>query len=92
MSDHPTLVFLHGVGDGNPEGNWKRILNESLTRLGYPTIDEVEVIAPIYERFLETDEVAPGVRHHRTGEPPEGRGRMGKLPVPHTASIQDERR
>ena len=53
MSDHPTLVFLHGVGDGNPQGNWKRILNESLTRLGYPTLDQVEVIAPIYAHALK---------------------------------------
>ena len=60
MSDHPTLVFLHGVGDGNPQGNWKRILNESLTRLGYPTIDEVEVIAPIYAHALKgTDDEGP---------------------------------
>ncbi|MEV8145520.1 hypothetical protein [Specibacter sp. NPDC078709] len=53
MSDKPVLLFLHGVGDGDPDGKWKAALEQSLTRSGYPSLDEATVIAPRYAHALE---------------------------------------
>lgn len=44
----PTMVFLHGVGTGDPEGRWKERLSETLRRVGYPDLDSARVIAPRY--------------------------------------------
>ncbi len=48
MSDKPILLFLHGVGDGDPEDHWQETLQDSLVGLGYPGLDDIEVIVPKY--------------------------------------------
>lgn len=56
----PTLVFLHGVGTGDPEGKWKERLSEALLRAGYPDLDSVRIIAPRYAYALKgSDEDEP---------------------------------
>lgn len=49
----PILVFLHGVGTGDPEGKWKERLSETLRNVGYPDLDAVRVIAPRYAHALK---------------------------------------
>lgn len=49
-----TVVFLHGVGDGNVDKDWLRGLNRSLADLNHPPIAEQDVCAPIYASLLRT--------------------------------------
>ena len=53
MSNEPILLFLHGVGDGDKDDNWKIRFTEALNRLGYPDLDTVRVIAPKYAHALK---------------------------------------
>lgn len=53
LSDEPILVFLHGVGDGDKDDNWKLSFTGALSRLGYPDLDAVQVIAPKYAHALK---------------------------------------
>ena len=53
MSNEPILLFLHGVGDGDQNDNWKVALSESLTALGYPSLDQIRTIAPKYAHALK---------------------------------------
>lgn len=55
MSDEPTLLFLHGVGDGDQADGWKATLSASLTRLGYPPLDGVSTLAPKYPQALKLE-------------------------------------
>lgn len=48
------VVFLHGLGDGDPEQGWLDGLNSGLTKAGYPSIHPDSVIAPRYRSLLET--------------------------------------
>ncbi|TFD36293.1 hypothetical protein E3T34_01065 [Cryobacterium sp. TMT1-62] len=60
MSNEPILLFLHGVGDGDKDDNWKIRFTEALTSLGYPDLDTVRVIAPKYAHALKGwDEKVP---------------------------------
>lgn len=60
MSQEPTLLFLHGVGDGNSDGAWLTGLSAALSRLGYPNVDRERVIAPKYAHALRgSDEPLP---------------------------------
>lgn len=52
MSNETILLFLHGVGDGDPDDAWKMRLTETLVDLGYPKLDTVEVITPKYAHSL----------------------------------------
>ncbi len=52
MTDTPTLLFLHGVGNGDPGGLWRGALETSLPEVGYPDLSEVRVIAPWYADLL----------------------------------------
>ena len=64
MSNEPILLFLHGVGDGNQDGDWMVGLTEILVRLGYPDLDRVRVIAPKYAHSLvgsDDDDPLPGL-------------------------------
>lgn len=54
----PTLVYLHGVGQGDLKQEWKTNLSASLARIGYPTLDEVDVITPVYAGELIDSEEA----------------------------------
>ncbi len=56
----PTLVFLHGVGTGDPEGAWRAALSTTLERVGFAGLDGVRVIAPRYSHALRgVDETEP---------------------------------
>lgn len=60
MSQEPTLLFLHGVGDGNKDGAWLTGLSAALGRLGYPGVYPKRVIAPRYAHALKgSDEPLP---------------------------------
>lgn len=52
MTKPKILLFLHGVGDGDPGNAWRDTLTESLQSLGYPDLSEVMVIAPKYPKGL----------------------------------------
>ncbi|MDF9276244.1 hypothetical protein P4U43_00380 [Arthrobacter sp. EH-1B-1] len=53
MSNEPILLFLHGVGDGDQEDNWRVGLADVLGRLGFPELDSVRVISPKYAHALK---------------------------------------
>ncbi|GAA4657861.1 lipase family protein [Arthrobacter cryoconiti] len=60
MSNEPILLFLHGVGDGDRDDNWKTVLNENLVSIGYPELDTERAIAPKYANALKGwDEKVP---------------------------------
>lgn len=46
------LLFLHGVGDGDPSGKWKSAIEQSLQRTGYPNLDGIPILAPTYATAL----------------------------------------
>lgn len=49
----PTLVYLHGVGQGDLQQEWKANLSATLTRIGYPDLSDVTVITPVYADELK---------------------------------------
>ncbi|NQD42045.1 hypothetical protein [Glutamicibacter halophytocola] len=58
MTTKPVLVFLHGVGDGDPTDKWKLQLSQSLTELSYPALENIEIIIPKFAHALKgVDEV-----------------------------------
>lgn len=60
MAGKPILLFLHGVGTGDEGGLWKTPLSAGLSRLGYPGLNEVSVVAPLYAHALRgTDDRVP---------------------------------
>jgi pimeloyl-ACP methyl ester carboxylesterase len=64
LSNEPILLFLHGVGDGDQNDNWRSSTAATLTRLGYPDMESVRVIAPKYAHALKGwnyKESLPGV-------------------------------
>lgn len=52
------VVFLHGIGDGDPQRKWLSALNSGLSQLGQPRLDESDVVAPRYASYLKTDGVS----------------------------------
>lgn len=46
------VVYLHGVGDGDPEGSWLEGLNHGLASIDSPPIAESQTVAPRYSSFL----------------------------------------
>ncbi len=65
MPEATTLLYLHGVGDGDPDDQWRDTLESALKRLGYPDLSDIEVIAPKYPNGLhgvDDDEPLPSVR------------------------------
>jgi pimeloyl-ACP methyl ester carboxylesterase len=64
LGESPVLVFLHGVGDGDPGDEWKTRLGATLTHLGYPGLDSLTVVAPKFANALkgaDEDETLPRV-------------------------------
>lgn len=63
LSDEPTLLFLHGIGTGDPDDVWRVPMSKTLEVIGYPTLDQVQVIAPKYSHelkgFSEKQDVPP---------------------------------
>jgi len=53
MHAEPVVVFLHGVGTGDPDRAWMHALSASLTRIGYPARDPHQVIAPLFAHALK---------------------------------------
>lgn len=53
MSETPILLFLHGVGKGDPDDEWMSQLELTLASLGYPSLDNVRAIAPKYSHALK---------------------------------------
>ncbi|MDN3495290.1 alpha/beta hydrolase [Planococcus sp. APC 4015] len=53
MTDQPILLFLHGVGDGDPGNKWRSRLELTLIDLGYADLTAVKVIAPRYAHALK---------------------------------------
>lgn len=49
------VVFLHGIGDGDPNFTWLEGLNRGLTQAGHAPIDRDQVIAPRYSSYLRTE-------------------------------------
>ena len=65
MPDTPILLFLHGVGDGDPDDQWRDALEPALKRLGYPDLSDIKVVAPKYPNGLQgvdDDEPLPSLR------------------------------
>ncbi|MGY1709115.1 hypothetical protein ACI8AC_06345 [Geodermatophilus sp. SYSU D00758] len=54
----PLLVFLHGVGDGDPRGEWLTHVNTGLEKIGYQGIAKAGTVAPRYSSFLSTDGIS----------------------------------
>lgn len=48
----PTIVFLHGVGEGDPHQKWYGALDRGLRDVGYPGLESVTTIAPRYADLL----------------------------------------
>ncbi|WP_066464237.1 hypothetical protein [Sanguibacter suarezii] len=60
MSNEPILLLLHGVGQGDRDGTWQATCSEALVRLGYPDLENVQVIAPQFAHALKgVDEPRP---------------------------------
>ena len=53
MSSRLHLLFLHGVGTGDPDDRWMVALSGSLVSLGYPSLDTDHLIAPKYAHALK---------------------------------------
>ncbi|NKR65305.1 hypothetical protein GS486_18215 [Rhodococcus hoagii] len=49
------VVFLHGIGDGDPRAGWLEGLNRGLMQAGHDPIDRVETLAPRYSAILSTE-------------------------------------
>ncbi|MBY6706225.1 hypothetical protein HQ308_05365 [Rhodococcus sp. BP-241] len=52
------IVFLHGIGDGDPTMGWLEGLNRGLVQAGHPPIDSGQVIAPRYSSLLNIEGVS----------------------------------
>lgn len=54
MKDRPILLYLHGVGQGEPQQQWRESLSRALDQIGYPELDQVDILAPSYADALRT--------------------------------------
>jgi pimeloyl-ACP methyl ester carboxylesterase len=52
------VVFLHGIGDGDPDGEWLAGLNRGLEQAGHAALHDDQIIAPRYSSFLKTDGIS----------------------------------
>jgi pimeloyl-ACP methyl ester carboxylesterase len=48
------IVFLHGIGDGDPDYEWLDGLNRGLEQAGFAPVQREQVIAPRYSSYLKT--------------------------------------
>ncbi|KMO84156.1 hypothetical protein BST22_13685 [Mycolicibacterium chubuense] len=49
------IIFLHGIGDGDPHYSWLDGLNRGLVQAGHEPVDREQVIAPRYSSYLKTE-------------------------------------
>lgn len=62
----PTVVFLHGIGEGDPDQTWLTALNRGLVQVGAEPLPEDTIIAPRYSDLLKAtniDEKLPPVTY-----------------------------
>lgn len=52
------VVFLHGIGDGDPRGGWLEGLNRGLAQAGHESIHRACTLAPRYSSILSTDGIS----------------------------------
>lgn len=52
------VIFLHGIGDGDPDFGWLDGLNLGLVQGGFAEVAKRQVIAPRYSSYLSTDGIA----------------------------------
>ena len=52
------IVFLHGIGDGDPNRDWLRALNTALESAGHPPVDDSLVVAPRYDSLLTIEGIS----------------------------------
>ena len=52
------IVFLHGIGDGDPNRDWLRALNTALESAGHPPIEDSQVVAPRYDSLLTIEGIS----------------------------------
>lgn len=52
------IVFLHGIGGGDPNRDWLRGLNTALEAAGHPPIDDSQVVAPRYDSLLTIEGIS----------------------------------
>lgn len=64
------IVFLHGIGNGDPDRGWLDGLNDALRAAGHPVVDDRMVIAPRYASLLNTEGL-------KAKEPKEHKGKRG---------------
>jgi pimeloyl-ACP methyl ester carboxylesterase len=65
------VVFLHGIGEGDPDKEWLSALNHVLEDEGYPAIDSDVVIAPRYATRLghrDADQKMPPITYKAQDE------------------------
>ncbi len=63
-----TLLYLHGVSDGDLDGSWRSSLQAALERHGGPSLDGIHVVAPRYASALDADP-SPSAKGHRHTSP-----------------------
>ncbi|MGW6376146.1 hypothetical protein ACWFRB_08795 [Rhodococcus sp. NPDC055112] len=49
------VVFLHGIGDGDPRAGWLEGLNRGLAQAGRDPIDRADTLVPRYSSILSTE-------------------------------------
>ena len=52
------IIFLHGIGDGDPNRAWLSALNSALESAGHPPIDDSQVVAPRYDSLLTIEGIS----------------------------------
>lgn len=52
------IVFLHGIGDGDPNRAWLRALNTALESAGHPPVNDSQVVAPRYDSLLTIEGIS----------------------------------
>lgn len=91
MSARPVLLFLHGIGDGEPENDWMRHLEAALVAAGHPDLSEVEVIAPKYAHALKgADERLP-VPPLTIKDPPRADAKLNRRSFEHRTAAMERR-
>lgn len=78
------LIFLHGIGDGDPAVRWLDTLNQTLTVGGHPIVQPDDFVAPRYARILNLDGLSakmppPTADQSRSSHRREYERRQGKV-------------
>jgi len=76
----PTLLYLHGIGAGDPKRSWHDPLDSTLRRLGFPGLTDIPVVTPRYADLLTG------------GQPEEPAARISRTPRPRDLNLMDLRR